>query len=667
MTDAESMDLDDPTPEGSAKRWLAEFTAAREETRDWHKAAEECDRVYRDEMKRDGDRLALYAAGIDLKQAVLDASSPKVDVVRRDNDQDDDVARVAANILKRILNGDLEREDEGFPEALSLAKQDWLIPGLGCLWLRLDRKTEKVKAQPAKLDEEGSELAPEVPETTRVVDEDVPSDYIFWKDQLWSPCRVFSECRWWAKRAMLSKKSFEKRFGDDQVPLAIGADPKDNTIPRTPWARVEVWEIWDKESACIWFYVDGHDRVLVPVDLEGEANENGSIPDPLGLSTFWPFPEPLMEGNTNSRLMPRPSYSRVQDQYKAINDLTSRIGLLRDAIDASCVYDKTVGELGEILNSKGENKAVPAQNYKALAEKGGIAASVMWKPLEPIVIAMKELRDLRREEIELAYQVDGTSDIMRGQSSGGEVTATEQAIKAKYGSIRGGRSQKRFAAFASDAQRIKAEIICKHFAPETIALRANVSGLPPPDQQLMVQAVDLLKSDGSRFRVSVKSESVSLTDFAANKQEALDVVGMIGGFMQATGPLAQGMPKLGPMLLQLLTVFISRVKGGDVAEPILDEMVKQVQAAAQQQAQAAAQAAQTPKPPDPRMMAEQAKLQATQVKSGAEQFRAKADVVQTQMEMQQAAAEHGQSMQALEAEQRADAMRTLLQQPGGPA
>jgi hypothetical protein len=258
--------------------------------------------------------------------------------------------------------------------------------------------------------------------------------------------------------------------------------------------------------------------------------------------------------------------------------------------------------------------------------------------------------------------VDGTSDIQRGEATEGGATATEQAIKAKYGSIRGGKSQKRFAAFASDGQRIRAELICKHFDPATIAQRANVQGLPPTDQQLVPQAIQLLKTDGSRFRVSVKGESVSLTDFAANKQEALDVLGMIGEFVQVLGPLMQGAGAMAvPYLLQLLQVFISRVKGGDAAEPIIDELVTQAK-------QMVAQAQASGPRPDPRMQAEQAKVQTAQVKAGAEQLKAKAGVVQTALEMHQSAQEHSQSMQALENEVRADAMKTLVNgtQPEAP-
>ncbi len=662
MADADEEFKD--TPEGAATRWGQEFKAAKEALKGWHDSAEECDKQYRDEVDRDGERLGLYAAGIDLKEATLYGNTPRVDVKRRDNDQDDDVARVAAEIKDRLLNGDLEREEEAFPRAIALALKDWLIPGCGLVWERFVRETEPVDAQDAIVGPDGQEQAPAVPATTRVVSEEVETDHVYWKDLVWSPCRVFEDMRWMARRSLLSKKTFVKKFGDEQVPVAIGADPKDNTVPKTPWARIEVWNIWDKEGECVWWYVEGHSRVLVPRDSDSgdpvKANKNGSIPDPLGLRNFWPFPEPIMEGLTTSKLVPRPSYARTQDQYGSINDLTTRIGLLRDAVDASGVYDQTVGELQDILNPKGENKMIPAANYKALAEKGGIAACVVWKPLEAIVAAMNVLRELRKEDIDLVFQVDGTADIMRGQATEGGATATEQAIKAKYGSIRGDKSQKRFARFCSEAQSIRGEIICKHFSPETIAERANVQGLPEQDQLLVQQAIELLQSDGARFRVVVKAESVSLTDYAANKQESMDVIGTMGSFFQSVAPLVQGAPQLGPSVLKLLTAFISRVKGGDTAEPILDDMVKQVQAMAQQAQQQQAMQAQQGPPPNPQ-------LQVAQVRAQAETAKAGASIQQTQLDTQKNVIEHQLDMRKLEAEVRADAMSTAGVQQGAPA
>jgi hypothetical protein len=343
MADAEESKFDS-TPEGSAKRWVQEFTEAKRVLEKWHAAAKESDDRYRDEEDREGDRLNLYAAGVDLKEATVYANVPRVDVKRRDNDQDDDVARVAAEIKKRLLNADLEREEEGFPRAIALACKDWLIPGCGLVWERLVFETEEIEAKEALmrpvvgpdgqpvLSEAGEpqteEAAPAVAASTTTVPVDVETDHVFWKDLLWSPARVFEDLRWMGRRALLSKKSFEKKFGDEKVPLSIGADPKDNTIPATPWSRVEVWEIWDKENECVWWYVDGFAHVLIPRDpatgKPTHTNPDGSIPDPLKLRNFWPFPEPIMEGLTTSKYVPRPAYTRTQDIYNRIDDKYTR-------------------------------------------------------------------------------------------------------------------------------------------------------------------------------------------------------------------------------------------------------------------------------------------------------------------------------------------------------
>lgn len=648
------------TPEGWASRWTQEMAASAEELEAWHSSAERAVAAYLDDRPRAGQRLNLFSANVNTQEAMLFGNIPKVDAERRFRDSTDEDARVAALILDRMLNGDLERDEESYPRALDSSLNDWLRVGFGGYRLRYVRETEQTEPQEAKIDEQGVELAPAVPAGEQILNEEVETDYFYWKDQAWSPARTFAEVRWWGFRSLLSQSSAEKKFGV-RLPLrgeqkdTGGKDTKD---PKTPWARAEVWEIWDKENECLWFWCKGYQKVLVPAELKADANANGSIPDPLGIRGFWPFPEPVMSNLTTSKLIPRPDYAMSRDQYESINDLTTRIGLLRDVVKAAGVFDQSVGELGQILEGS-DNKLVPATNYAALAEKGGIAACIAWLPLADIVAALDKLRDVRNEEINLHFQTSGVSDIMRGEATAPGTTATEQAIKAKFASVRQDKAQKRFARFAGDGQRIRAEIICKHFSDETILARSNAQGLAQQDQQRVPAALKILRDQFHGFKIAVKPDSISLTDYAANKQEAMDVLETIGSFIQTIGPLAVQAPQITPMLLQLLQAFLAKVKGGEDVEGILDQAIEVAQQAASQ-----------PKPPDPmmqiRLQQEQGKIQTQQlkgqteqVKAGAEKFRAKADVAQTQMEMQQSAAEHQQGMQRLEAETRADAMRVV--------
>src|SRR3954470_3172272 len=395
MNESAPLKTDDyeDTPEGWAERWQAEMDASDSSLEKWHKSAEKCIDAYLDEKTRDGMRLNLYASSVNTREAMLYGKTPTVDVARRFNDSGDDDGRVAGEILQRHLNGDIERPEDGFQRALRSVLNDWRRFGSVNLRWRAVRETEATEAVPAKKEPVTSDVgqpvvgedgqpqmrivADEVPAGEKVTREDVEPDYVFWKDQRWSPARTFAEVRWWAFPALLSEETCKKQFGE-KLPMEVAAGSDDDKTPATPWARSKVWEIWDKEHECVWFWCKGVKHVLKKKGLEHD--KNGSLPDPLELKGFWPFPEPLFSNLTTMKLVPRPDYAIAQDIYKAIDDKTERIDILSGALKASGVYDKTVGEFQNILKGK-ENKLVAAENFVALAEKGGIANCIAWLPL----------------------------------------------------------------------------------------------------------------------------------------------------------------------------------------------------------------------------------------------------------------------------------------------
>lgn len=655
MPTDQELDESDETKQGAAKRWTAEFKEARSTLEDCTKAGEEAEKAYADEGSSEG--LSLYSASVDLKEAILGGGSPFADVKRRFDDADDDPGRVASEIIERVINGPLSDNEDSFLTALHYALKDWLIPGLGLTWHRLEVETEPVPAQKAKMNPDGTEAAPATEASVKIIKAQVIDDIVYWKDFLWSPCRNFNECRWAARVVRYSKKTWKAKFGDLKVPFALGGDSTDKTIPKAPWARVELWEIWDKESHCLYYYVEGYDEVVVPLDLKAHANPDGSVPDQLELPGFWPFPEPLIANWMTGKTTFRPDYTRAQDQYAAVNNETERVALLRDAVDASCVYDQTVGELGQMLSNDGENRAIPALNYKALMEKGGIAACIAWKPLGEIVEAMNVLRELRKEDIELIFQVDGTSDIMRGQSVQSNVTATERALQGKYGAIRQSSPQNRFALFTTQAQRIRAAIVAKHFPDYLIAEMANIEGMQPQDKRIAPQAIELLKSDMSRFHIVVKPETINLADYATAQQEVGSVINMIGLYWKAIGPLVMQSPQMAPGAFKLLTVFLARVKGGEAAEPILDDMVRQLEAMLEAQAK-------QPPQEDPKVAGEKVKLQVVKAQADADMQKTQTDLQATQaetgMKLDVAQKTHELSLQKMQADVRKKAMDVAL-------
>jgi hypothetical protein len=402
----------------------------------------------------------------------------------------------------------------------------------------------------------------------------------------------------------MTKDAIRKRFGKkpaNEVPFANRSDkvknnPQDDGEKFNPWARADVWEIWDKESGTVLWWVEGYPEIL-------DEKE-----DTLELDGFFPSPKPMFANLTTSKLLPTPDYTLAQDIYDEIDLVSTRITLLERAVAVRGVYDKSSPEIARLLEEAGGNQLIPTDGFAAFKERGGLQGVVDWLPLDQIVGALDTLRQYRTELMGLLFQVTGMSDIMRGQAEDKNVTATEQSIKAKFASTRVQEFQNEFARFASDLQAIKAEIISKHFDPKTIWEQSNAQYMTGMDPQIAQQAVGLIKSNFWEYRIEVKPESVALADMTAVKQERSEFLMAVATFMQSAQPIIQGAPWSAKYLLQMLQWSMAGFRGGSTIEGVLDQMVIEAD-------QAQKQAAQQPPPPDPKMMQIQAKAQTDQAKA----------------------------------------------------
>jgi hypothetical protein len=288
---------------------------------------------------------------------------------------------------------------------------------------------------------------------------------------------------------------------------------------KDPLARCRVWEIWSKEKEAVYWFVEGAQETL------------DQKPDPLELEGFWPFPRPMFANLTTTKLLPTPTSSSRR---------TCTTGSTRWRAGSTCsrmrsaspgVYDSSNEGIQRLITEKGENALYPVNNWAIFAEKGGIEGAVSWLPLEMIVGALDKLRECRTEKIQLLFQVTGMSDIMRGQASQ-QTTATEQAIKARFASVRVQTLQDEFARFCGDVQRIKAEIITKRFDRNTILQQANVSSCRRGISSSPRRRWSCSCPEGFDFRVTVNPDSISLTDFAALKQERMEFAQTLAGYFQ---------------------------------------------------------------------------------------------------------------------------------------
>lgn len=622
-----------PTPSDQASRWQKEITTAKEALKTWHQDGERAVKRYLDE--RDGTtkhlrRLPLFSANTQVKMAMLYGQMPKVSARRRFADFSDDLGRVAGEMLERHLNSDIEKDGDSYAQVLTYCLEDLLLPTFCLARLRYVAEFEQVPATPAVLDEEtGAVVAPEVPATERKSYECVDVDYVPWKGVLWSPCRVPSELRWMSFETLMAREKLVERFGEDignKIPLTHNKPDDADKGKADPWGRACVWEIWDKDSRQVVWFVEGFPEVL------------DTKPDPLGLEDFWPCPAPVIPLATTSAMVPRTGFELCRDLYNTIDALQLRIHLLAEAVRAGGVYNKEAGEtVARLLKEAGFNDIVPADNWASFAEKGGVAGVIDWFPTEPIAKAMALLQASQDRAIEQLREVEGIADIMRGVSDPSE-TARAQGIKARFGSVRLQKLQDQFARFASDIQRLKGEIISKHFDVATIIKASNIEYTP--DAHLAMQAAQLLKDKFSHYRIEVKPEAISLTDFAALKQERTEVVAAISQYMTAIAPLAQAAPGIGPGLLQILQWLISGLRGSSQIEGVIDQMVQ----LAKKQAEAPPQQA----PPDPKIVAAQMKLQSEQMKQQGEMAKIQAETQARGVELQLETAAKAQQERAQE-------------------
>ncbi|MEY5100841.1 MAG: Myxococcus phage Mx8 [Pseudomonadota bacterium] len=640
-----SADFSD-TPAGLAALWNTEIEAAGKELKKFHDDADKITTRYLDKRDNWGaaeSRVNLFWSSMKVLLSLLYARPPRASVSRAFLDAEDDQARVASTIMQRLLNRSFDDAVSSWDAAVRQGIEDWLVVGMGQLWLRYEVETEII---PASVDPVSGV---EIPEAEQIVEEDACADYVYWKDFFWSPARTWKEVRWVARRVYMTKDQLEARFGEEiarVVPLTRTNAVQDNdqTPRHDPWSRAEVFEIWCKDKKKAYWYAKGAPTILDVKD------------DPLGLEGFFPCPKPLAANLTSSNFMPRADYIFAQDQFNELDEINTRITWLTRAARVAGVYDKAAGDsVGRMFEQAQENRLIPVDNWAMFAEAGGVKGKIDFAPIEQVVNCIERLRTYRADKTSQIYEVLGISDVMRGSSVASE-TATAQQIKAQFGSTRIQLMQFYIAEWITEALRIKAEIIAQHWQPQTILARSNI--LRTPDAQFAGPAIELLKNEElSEYRIVVEADSMAALDWSAERDAAVQFMQGLGAFVSQVAPFAEKTPGAGPFLMKLLQWSVSKFRVSTEIESVLDQAIAGMQQQLQQPPE--------PPPPDPRVQVEMAKIQSNEriammeAQSDKEIATLKATIDLQKVEMQAKFDQVSQQYQALQ--------QLLTMQPPAPA
>jgi hypothetical protein len=612
-------------PVDASTKWLAELKLAKREDEKFIERGDRIIRRYRDDRKNFttyGRRFNILWSNVETLKPALYGKTPRAEVSRRWKDSDP-VGRTASVIIERCLQYEIDRGD--FDASMRLAILDRLLPGRGTVWVRFEEKelAQPVDALPGV---EGGEaqVMPNAPYKY----ECTPVDYVFWKDVRYSPARCWDEVTWIARRVYMSQEDGIKRFGEDfkQVPLThepVGLDEmeKMGVEGLDDMKKAVVWEIWSKTTKQVFWVSEGYSKTL---DIKD---------DPLGLDNFWPCPKPLFSTQTTETLVPIPDYSLYQDQAEEIDMLTNRIAKLVEAVKVVGVYDASQQSVQRMLSEGVDNQLIPVDTWAAFAEKGGLKGVVDFMPLDSVLQALRECYAAREQAKQVVYEITGLSDIIRGASIASE-TATAQQIKSQYASLRLKRLQTEVAQFATEVLRIKAQIMCDFYAPQTLVEMSGIMGTM--DAQYAEQAIMLLKSEPARgFRIEVASDSLVEMDEATEKQSRIEFLGAVGQFMDRALPVTQQVPELAPLMGEMLMFGVRAFKGGRMMESAFDEALAKLNA---------------PKPPeqpqpDPEQMKAEAMMQVEQGKMQLEQAK-----IQTQGQIEQFKAQQAKDLEQMRQE-----------------
>lgn len=617
--DTETAERDEPyePKTGESRVWLDMIAEAEKTFRFYNDKADAIDRLYADlnrlaSIVRDKE-FQLFWANMEVMKPSIYARKPIPVVVPRFKDRRP-LFRVASEFLERSVTVSF---DNGNVNSTMLhVRDDLAVVSRGVPWVRYVSKQDSDSPT-----------------------EKVCYDWVFRRDFLHEPARIWEEVGWVARRCWMTLDEMEARFkpysGDAYLQAATHVLRKDIRLGATTrQEKAPVWEIWSKtENKSVWVC----EGVDVTLD-EGEPH--------LHLEGFYPCPRPAYATIQRGSLMPVPEMLLYRDQLEEINQLTNRIHALADAIRVRGFFPAG-GEVGEAIEAAlkmndDRQIMVPIANWAAF---GGTGEQIIWLPIDIIAKTMQGIVELRRALISDVFEIMGLSDIMRGNTDAQETLGAQQ-LKAQFGSVRIRDKQAELARVAADMVRIAAEIMAEHFDPETLFsmaqmdiprdkdIRKQIAALEKQagdiqaameraqaDPQIMQQAqanpeeankqiaqaqemlqgiqgqikqlseqvtleqvMKLLRDEKLRpFALEIETDSTIAPDEQAEKQARTEFVTALAGLIAQFGPIIIQKPELSPMVGQIIKFALAPYRVGRELEGTIDEAMQSLGQQSQQQ------------------------------------------------------------------------------------
>lgn len=628
------------------QKWLKELQASRRNRKTFDEEAVKTIQRYSGKQDADGQysfpssTYNLFFSNIELFKAQLFVRTPEPDVKRRFDDAQDDISRVAADRLQRNLAYELDCEGR-FAANFENIIFDRLVAGFGAGWARLDEELTEPQQQPKTelvpvptLDPATGQMVTEMREQAVLGDdgqpvmEDIPGseiayqfaelDYVAWDDLLWAPCTVWTDCRWVARRIPMNKKDTYSRFSAtagkevlanlafEEVKSDSSSDEQDRSRQLKPKHTVEktcdIYEIWDKATKHVFWITDGAD---IPLDVRK---------DTTAFPGFFPTPLPPLGRFNTSATKFISDYSQVRGLYLQLDDLQERITSLTDALQLRWVYDASYKPLRDLYSTTGGLQGIPVEDWLVQMEKGGLKGALEFAPLQEIATTYQALLAAQETVKAKIFEIEGISDLMRGQSQAYD-SSQATAAKAQFGTSKLDLIQRQVAKYAERLTQLKAHLICKFYKPEYILERSGP--VSAADQQFIEPAMQLLKdAPMMHWRINVSVDSIQDPNWNMERASRVAMVQAVSAGMAQILPIAESNPVAAELGAQLMQFALAGFKGASEVEGWVDQAMERMRAQAGQQA---------PKPPTDAQVKAQAEIQKATIS-------AQTDLQKTQMQ-----------------------------------
>ena len=602
----------------------------------WEARTDRIVKKYRDDDRRQNNpnaRFNIMWSNVQTITPAIFARLPRPDVSRRFRDNDP-VGRVASMMLERALEYELEHYTD-YKTAMSSAVFDRLMGGRGTAWVRYE---PHIAARPGT-PEDGLQVTEDIDdydesqsEQDRNMVEEIeyecaPVDYVHWRDFGHTYARTWEEVTAVWRKVYMNRNALVERFGEEvgyQNPLDTKPEQNVKDYDKSSYEAQQacIYEIWDKETGKVIWISKSLGKVLDEKD------------DPLELEGFFPCPKPLYATLTTENLEPIPDFTMYQDQARELDTLADRIEGLINALKVRGVYDASNSELQRLFSEGENNTLIPVKNWQAFAEKQGMRGAIDLVDIAPFAVALQQCYAAMDQVKGQIYEIMGIADIQRGQTDPNE-TLGAQIIKSNNAAGRLKTMQHAVVDFATKLLQIKAQIICKHFTPESIIKMSAADQMSDQDKALVMPALQMLKDPNmGNFRIEVTSDSMIFQDEQQEKADRMQFLEMAGKFFQNVIPLGQAAPELVPVSMEMLKFAVTAFKAGKQMEGMIDETADKLKMMAEQ-----------PKPPqpNPEIMKIQAQSQARQ-----QEIQMQAQIEQQKLEMEMQAEANKQEMQARE-------------------